>query len=86
MSDTPPVRAMDNRLAVVAFVLGLASLPGALTVIGGIVLGLAAVIAGFAGVARSHRLGGAGAGVAAWGIGAGMFGMAFGSAIPMFLS
>ena len=84
MSDAS--RALDNRPAVAALALGLLSLPATLTVLGGIVLGLAAIVVGFVGVARSHRLDGAGEGLAAGGIAAGMFGMALASAIPMFLS
>lgn len=75
-----------NRPAVVALALGVASLPAGLTLIGGIVLGLAAIVVGFFGVARSHQLDGAGEGIAAAGVITGMFGMAFGAALGLFLN
>ena len=84
MSET--TRPVDNRPAVTALALGLLSLPATITVYGGIVLGIAAIIVGFVGVSRSHRLEGAGESIAAGGIAAGMFGMALSSAIPMLLT
>lgn len=87
MTDTDhPRRPMDNRPAVAALAIGVLSLPATLTVVGGIVLGITAIIVGFFGVARARHLDGAGEGLAAAGIGTGMFGMALAAAIPMFLS
>jgi hypothetical protein len=87
MSDVPrAARALHNRAAVIALTAGLLSLPAALTVVGGVVLGVAAIIVGFVGVARSHHMDGAGEGIAAGGIAAGMFGLGLATAIPLFLS
>ena len=86
MTDAPGGRALDNRPAVAALALGVLSLPAALTVVGGMVAGIAAIIVGFVGVSRSHRMDGAGEGIAAGGIAAGMFGMALASAVTLFLS
>ena len=85
MSDAPRQRALHNRPAVAALTLGVVSLPAALTVVGGMLMGVAAIIVGFVGVSRSHRMDGAGEGIAAGGIAAGMFGMALASAITLFL-
>lgn len=74
-----------NRPAVAALGLGVASLPAGVTLVGGIVLGIAAIVVGFAGVARSHRIDGAGEGLAVAGIITGMFGMALGAALGLFL-
>ena len=49
-------RPIDNRPALAALVMGLLSLPATITVYGGIVLGIAAIVVGFVGVSRSHRL------------------------------
>jgi hypothetical protein len=78
-------RPVDNRPALIALALGVCSLPATLTVLGGIVLGIAAIIIGFVGIAWSHRMDGAGESIAAGGIAAGMFGMALSAAIPLFL-
>ncbi|MPZ73531.1 MAG: hypothetical protein GEU74_09920 [Nitriliruptorales bacterium] len=86
MSTGGSARPIDNRPAVAALATGLLSLPATLTVIGGMVLGIVAIIVGFVGVSHSRHLGGAGEGLAAGGIAAGMFGMALATAIPMFLS
>jgi hypothetical protein len=86
MSDAPGRRTLDNRPAVAALTLGVLSLPAALTVVGGMLMGIAAIIVGFVGVSRSHHLNGVGEGIAAGGIAAGMFGMAMASAITLFLS
>ena len=83
MSDRPTPTA--NRPAVAAAGLGILSLPGALTVLLGMLLGMAAVIIGFYGVAVAKRLDDAGQGLAVTGIVTGMFGMAFGAAAGMFL-
>ena len=83
MSDRPAVTA--NRPAVAAAGLGVLSLPGALTLILGILLGMAAVVIGFYGMAVAKRLDNAGQGLAVTGIVTGMFGMALGAAAGMFL-
>lgn len=78
--------ATRNGAASAALVLGIASLPGALTIILGILLGLAAIVTGFFGVARSHQLDGAGEGHAVAGVITGMFGLALGGGLGMFLN
>jgi uncharacterized membrane protein len=83
VSDRPAPTA--NRPAVVAAGLGVLSLFGALTILLGLLLGMAAVIAGFYGVAVAKRLDEAGQGLAVTGIVTGMFGMALGTAAGMFL-
>lgn len=75
-----------NRPAAGALVLGLVSLPAALTVVLGILLGLAAIVTGFFGVARSHQLDGAGEGYAVAGVITGMFGLALGGGLGLFLN
>lgn len=75
-----------NRPAVAALALGIASLPGVLSPVLGVVLGLAAIITGFFGVGRSHQRDGAGEGLAVAGIVTGMFGMGLGGALGMFLA
>ena len=84
---TPDRRAgIANRPAVVALVLGVVSLPAALTYIGGMILGFAAIVAGFVGVARSRELDGRGEGFAVAGIILGMFGMALPVGVSLFLA
>ena len=75
-----------NRPAVGALVLGLVSVPAALTYIGGIVLGLAGIIVGFVGVARSRPLDGRGEGMAVAGIILGALGMSLPAAMALFLA
>ena len=75
-----------NAAAIAALVLGIASLPAALTYIGGIVLGLAGIIVGFVGVARSRPLDGRGEGMAVTGIILGALGMSLPAAIAMFFA
>ncbi|HVM19007.1 MAG TPA: hypothetical protein VM307_03500 [Egibacteraceae bacterium] len=74
-----------NVPAVVALALGALSLPAALTFVGGVALGLAAVVAGFVGVARADRLAGSGQGLAVAAIIIGGLGMALGTAV-LFLT
>ena len=78
--------AVANRPAVAAFVIGLLSLPAALTYVLGVVFGLAAVVLGFAGVAKSRQLDAAGEGLSVAGIVLGMLGMALPVAMALFLS
>jgi hypothetical protein len=80
------VSAAGNRPALIALIVGVLSLPAALTYVGGMVLGFAAVIAGFVGVARSRHLEGAGEGFAVAGVILGMFGMALPVAVSLFLA
>ena len=75
-----------NRPAVAALVLGIASLPAALTAVGGMVLGLAAIVTGFFGVARAGHLAGTGQGAAVTGVVTGMLGMGLGGALGLFLA
>ena len=75
-----------NRPAVAALVVGLLSLPAALTYVGGLVLGFAALILGFVGVARSRELDARGERLAVAGIVLGMLGMAVPVAMALFLS
>lgn len=83
MSDRPAPTA--NRPAVAAAGLGVLSLPGALTIVLGLLLGMAAVLIGFYGVSVAKRLDDAGQGLAVTGIITGMFGMALGGGAGMFL-
>ena len=84
---TPDARAGGaNRPAVAALVVGLLSLPGALTYLLGVVLGLAAIVLGFLGVAKSRELDAAGERMAVAGIVLGMLGMALPVALALFLS
>lgn len=83
--DAPGAPAA-NRPAVGALVLGILSLPAALTYIGGMVLGFAAVVVGFVGVAKAHQLAGRGQGQAVAGVVLGMFGMALPVAVSLFLA
>lgn len=82
----PGARAADNRPAVAGVVIGVLSLPAALTYVGGLLLGLAAVVLGFAGVARSRTLAAAGQGLAVAAVVLGMLGMALPVALALFLS
>ena len=82
-ADRPGVAA--NKPAIAAAGLGVLSVPGALTVILGVLLGLTAVVVGFYGVATAKRLGSAGQGLAVAGVVTGMLGMALGLAAGMFL-
>ena len=83
---TPEGRAgVTNRPAVGALVVGLLSLPGALTYVLGVVLGLSAIVLGFLGVAKSRQLDAAGEGLAVAGIVLGMLGMALPVAMAVFL-
>ena len=75
-----------NRTAAIALGLGVVSLPAALTLLGGIVLGLAGIIVGFVGVARSHHLEGRGEGMAVAGIILGALGMSLPAALALFLA
>lgn len=87
MTSAPPrQRSGANRPAAVGLGVGFASLPAALTFVGGLVLGLAAVILGFLGVARSHELDGAGEGLSVAAVVLGMLGMAIPVAISVFLT
>lgn len=86
MGDGSLPGAVANRPAVAALALGVLSLPGALTLVLGLLLGLAAVILGFVGVNRARALEGAGEGLAVGGIITGMFGMALGAALGLLLA
>ena len=81
----PKTRVTDNRPALAGLVAGVLSLPAALTYVGGLVLGLAAVILGFVGVAASHKLEGRGETAAVAAVILGMLGMALPVAIALFL-
>ena len=78
--------ALNNRAAVAATALGVLSVPAALTYVFGLVFGLAAIVLGFVGVAKSRQLDAAGEGLAVAGIVLGMLGMALPVAIALFLS
>ena len=82
----PPTATVTNWPAVAALVVGILSLPAALTYIGGMVLGFIAVVAGFVGVAKAHQLNGRGQGQAVTGVVLGMFGMALPVAVSLFLA
>ena len=84
MSDRSTAR--PNATAVAALVVGVLSVPAALTYIGGLVLGFAAVILGFFGVAKSRQLDARGEGLAVAGIILGMLGMALPVALSLFLA
>ncbi len=85
MTVEPAQREAVNRPAWAALVLGVLSLPAALTYVGGMLLGLAAIIVGFVGVARSRHLQARGEGQAVAGIILGMLGMALPAALSLFL-
>lgn len=75
-----------NTPAVAAVGFGILSVPAGLTYIGGLVLGFAAMILGFVGVAKSRQLDARGEGLAVAGIVLGMLGMAVPVAISVFLA
>lgn len=79
-------RLVDNRPAVAGVVVGVLSLPAGLTYLGGLLLGLGAVVLGFVGVAASHRLDGRGEGLSVAAVILGMLGMALPVALALFLS
>ena len=76
----------SNRTALAALIVGVLSLPGALTYVLGLVGGLVAVLLGFVGVARSRQLDARGEGMAVAGIVLGMLGMALPVAMSLFLA
>ena len=84
--STSDAAATPNRPAVAALVVGALSVPGSLTFVLGLVGGLAAVLLGFVGVARSRHLGARGEGMAVAGIVLGMLGMALPVAMTLFLA
>lgn len=79
-------RLADNRPALAGLVAGVLSLPAALTYVGGLLLGLTAVILGFVGVAASQKLEGRGEGLSVAAIILGMLGMALPVAMALSLS
>ncbi|MPZ73532.1 MAG: DUF4190 domain-containing protein [Nitriliruptorales bacterium] len=60
-----------NGTATASLVIGIVSLPAIITVLGGLVLGLAAIVLGVLGLRQARDLGGAGRGQAIGGIVAG---------------
>lgn len=69
-----------------SLVLGLLALVTAVTYAGGVILGVAAIIVGFFGVAKSRVLDARGESAAVAGIITGMFGMALAVALSIFLT
>jgi hypothetical protein len=82
----PPAKAVDNRPALAGLVLGILSLPAAVTYAGGLVLGLSAIVTGLFGIARSHTIDGAGENLSVAAIILGMLGMALPVALALFLA
>ena len=72
--DTPPVRRYGAGLATTALVLGIIALLSSITVIGGIVFGLLALVFGFLGLRRT-KLGAPGKGRAVTGMVTGALGL-----------
>jgi hypothetical protein len=83
---TSDAAGTPNRPALAALVVGALSVPGALTYVLGLVGGMAAVLLGFVGVARSRQLDARGEGMAVAGIILGMLGMALPVAMSLFLA
>lgn len=85
-ATSPARRTGSNRPAVAALTVGILSLPAVLTFLGGMILGFAAVVLGFVGVARSRELDARGEGLAVAGVILGMLGMSAPAAISLFLA
>lgn len=85
MTEPTPRRWTDNPPAALALGIGLLSLPGALTLVLGVVLGVVAIVVGFVGVTRAMALNGTGQGLAVAGIISGAVGFALPVALTFFL-
>ena len=81
----PPVRQGGNGLAVAALVLGILALVSFLTILGGIGLGLIAVILGFIARSKAKQGTGSGTGLAVGGIITGLLGIVLALAWGAFL-
>lgn len=71
----PGAARPTNGLAIAALVCGLLSVPLFITVIGGVLLGLAAIVLGFVGLSRAKKTQNSGKGMAITGIVSGALGL-----------
>jgi len=82
----PPATQAGNGLAIAALVLGILALLSFWTIIGGIGLGLIAVILGFIARSKAKRGAGGGAGLALGGVITGLLGLLLGLGMAAFLA